>query len=48
MFKGLTDDVGNFNREDGAEFLQDFADLLQSENDYMIVGLDSCGDPDKI
>ncbi|OAQ87380.1 hypothetical protein VFPBJ_01420 [Purpureocillium lilacinum] len=44
----LGSSIGNFNREDGAEFLQDFADLLQSENDYMIVGLDSCGDPDKI
>ncbi|KAJ6444892.1 ADP-ribosylation factor family protein [Purpureocillium lavendulum] len=44
----LGSSIGNFNREDGAEFLQDFADLLQAESDYMIVGLDSCGDPDKI
>ncbi|UNI16639.1 Ergothioneine biosynthesis protein 1 [Purpureocillium takamizusanense] len=44
----LGSSIGNFSRDEGAEFLQDFADLLQSENDCMIVGLDSCGDPDKV
>ncbi|ODA81157.1 hypothetical protein RJ55_04121 [Drechmeria coniospora] len=44
----LGSSIGNFHRDDAAEFLQDFADLLRSERDSIIVGLDSCGDPMKI
>ncbi|GAB0137565.1 hypothetical protein EsDP_00005825 [Epichloe bromicola] len=39
--------LGNFHRDEAAEFLQSYADILRP-NDSMIVGLDSCGNPDMI
>ncbi|GAO19046.1 hypothetical protein UVI_02056430 [Ustilaginoidea virens] len=39
--------VGNFHRDEAAEFLQSYADILKP-TDSMLVGLDSCGNPDKI
>ncbi|TWU75844.1 hypothetical protein ED733_005205 [Metarhizium rileyi] len=43
----LGSSIGNFHRDEAAEFLQSYADILKPE-DSMIVGLDSCGNPDKI
>ncbi|KJK81214.1 hypothetical protein H634G_03748 [Metarhizium anisopliae BRIP 53293] len=37
----------NFHRDEAAEFLQSYADILKPQ-DSMVVGLDSCGNPDKI
>lgn len=39
--------IGNFHRDEAAEFLQSYADILKPQ-DSMVVGLDSCGNPDKI
>ncbi|OAQ66057.1 hypothetical protein VFPPC_14279 [Pochonia chlamydosporia 170] len=43
----LGSSIGNFHRDEAAEFLQSYADVLKPE-DSLIVGLDSCGNPDKI
>ncbi|KAG6037530.1 Ergothioneine biosynthesis protein 1 [Claviceps citrina] len=43
----LGSSIGNFQRDEAAEFLQSYADVLKPD-DSMIVGLDSCGNPDKI
>ncbi|KAM4058983.1 histidine-specific methyltransferase, SAM-dependent domain-containing protein [Hirsutella rhossiliensis] len=40
--------IGNFHRDDAADFLQGFSQLLRPERDVMIVGVDSCCDPDKV
>ncbi|PHH86795.1 hypothetical protein CDD83_9742 [Cordyceps sp. RAO-2017] len=40
--------IGNFHRDDAAEFLQAFSELLHPERDFMILGIDSCNDPDKV
>lgn len=39
--------AGNFNRDEAAEFLQSYADVLKPD-DTIIVGLDSCGNPDMV
>jgi L-histidine Nalpha-methyltransferase / hercynylcysteine S-oxide synthase len=39
--------LGNFNREEAAEFLKSFAEGLQPA-DSMIIGVDSCQNPDKV
>lgn len=39
--------TGNFQRDEAADFLRGFADVLQP-NDTMIVGLDSCTNPSKV
>ncbi|KJK91916.1 hypothetical protein H633G_04241 [Metarhizium anisopliae BRIP 53284] len=43
----LGSSIGNFHRDEAAEFLQSYADILKPQ-DSMVVGLDSCGNPDKI
>ncbi|KAG8410100.1 Ergothioneine biosynthesis protein 1 [Metarhizium acridum] len=43
----LGSSIGNFHRDEAAEFLQSYADILKPQ-DCMIVGLDSCQNPDKI
>ncbi|KAK9441665.1 DUF323 domain protein [Metarhizium brunneum] len=43
----LGSSIGNFHRNEAAEFLQSYADILKPQ-DSMVVGLDSCGNPDKI
>lgn len=39
--------LGNFNREEAAGFLKSFAEGLQP-TDAMIIGVDSCQNPDKV
>lgn len=39
---------GNFHRDDAADFLQGFSQLLRPGRDFMLVGVDSCSDPDKV
>ncbi|KAL6901421.1 C-type lectin protein [Trichoderma evansii] len=43
----LGSSIGNFNREEAADFLKSFAEELQPA-DLMIVGVDSCQNPDKV
>ncbi|KAG6003635.1 Ergothioneine biosynthesis protein 1 [Claviceps maximensis] len=43
----LGSSIGNFDRDDAAKFLQSYADVLKP-NDSMVIGLDSCGNPDMI
>ncbi|KAI5459770.1 C-type lectin protein [Mariannaea sp. PMI_226] len=43
----LGSSIGNFHRDEAAEFLGQFADLLQP-SDTMLVGVDSCDDPAKV
>ncbi|KAG5950565.1 Ergothioneine biosynthesis protein 1 [Claviceps sorghi] len=43
----LGSSIGNFDRDEAAEFLQSYADVLKPD-DSMVIGLDSCGSPDKI
>ncbi|KID75611.1 Ergothioneine biosynthesis protein 1 [Metarhizium brunneum] len=43
----LGSSIGNFHRNEAAEFLQSYADILKPQ-DSMVVGLDSCGNPDRI
>jgi EasF-like predicted methyltransferase len=46
----LGSSIGNFNRDEAAEFLSGFADsVLQPGNgDLMVVGLDACKNPEKV
>ncbi|PHH77447.1 hypothetical protein CDD82_3500 [Ophiocordyceps australis] len=44
----LGSSIGNFARDEAAEFVQEFADLLNPDTDAMIMGIDSCKNPDKI
>lgn len=39
--------LGNFNRDEAADFLKSFAEGLQPA-DVMIIGVDSCQNPDKV
>lgn len=39
--------VGNFDRDDAANFLREFAELM-GPGDLMLVGLDACQDEDKV
>jgi EasF-like predicted methyltransferase len=39
--------IGNFKRDDGAQFLKRFSDILRP-GDTMIVGMDGCQDPEKV
>lgn len=49
LLQADADDVlANLHRDEAAEFLRDFANLLRSEDDFIVVGLDSCMDPGKI
>ncbi|KAL7800240.1 C-type lectin protein [Trichoderma ceciliae] len=43
----LGSSIGNFNRHEAADFLRSFVDVLQP-TDLMIVGVDSCQNPDKV
>lgn len=43
----LGSSIGNFTRDEAAEFLRSFAEVLQP-SDLMIVGVDSCQNPDKV
>ncbi|UKZ72131.1 uncharacterized protein TrAtP1_013069 [Trichoderma atroviride] len=43
----LGSSLGNFNREEAAGFLKSFAEGLQPA-DAMIIGVDSCQNPDKV
>ncbi|KAH6605386.1 hypothetical protein Trco_007093 [Trichoderma cornu-damae] len=43
----LGSSIGNFNRDEAADFLRSFAEVLQP-TDLMIVGVDSCQNPDKV
>ncbi|KAL6813032.1 C-type lectin protein [Trichoderma sp. SZMC 28013] len=43
----LGSSIGNFNRDEAADFLRSFAEILQP-TDLMIVGVDSCQNPDKV
>lgn len=47
LTRKLTVVPGNFNRGEGAEFLRNFADVLQ-HGDNMLIGLDGCSDPAKV
>lgn len=38
---------GNFSRDEAADFLKGFADVL-SLGDSMLIGLDACHDPAKV
>jgi len=38
---------GNFSRDEAADFLKGFADVL-SLGDSMLIGLDACDDPAKV
>lgn len=40
-------EAGNFSREEGAQFLKGFSEVLQS-SDSMLVGLDATSDPSKV
>ena len=39
--------AGNFSRDEAADFLKGFADVL-SLGDSMLIGLDACDDPAKV
>lgn len=43
----LGSSIGNFERDDAAEFLKSFGDVLQPA-DSMLIGLDGCNDPAKV
>lgn len=43
----LGSSIGNFSREEAAQFLAQFADVL-GHNDSMLLGLDACTDPNKV
>ena len=38
---------GNFGRDDAAQFLKSFGDVLQP-SDSMLIGVDGCDDPAKV
>ncbi|RDA96104.1 hypothetical protein CP533_1804 [Ophiocordyceps camponoti-saundersi (nom. inval.)] len=40
--------IGNFSRGDAADFLKGFADLLDPNRDWMLLGVDSCNVPAKV
>ncbi len=39
--------IGNFNRKEAAEFLKEYARILQPD-DLMLIGLDACQDEEKV
>ncbi|KPM46123.1 hypothetical protein AK830_g468 [Neonectria ditissima] len=43
----LGSSIGNFHRDEAADFLGGFADVLQP-SDTLLVGIDSCSDPAKV
>jgi L-histidine Nalpha-methyltransferase / hercynylcysteine S-oxide synthase len=43
----LTPFTGNFDRDEAAEFLKSFADVLRP-SDRMLLGVDACCDPAKV
>ncbi|KAI9152080.1 Ergothioneine biosynthesis protein 1 [Paramyrothecium foliicola] len=43
----LGSSIGNFSRDEAADFLAGFADILQP-TDSIMMGIDSCNDPEKI
>ena len=43
----LGSSIGNFNPEEAAAFLADFAEVL-SPADYILIGLDACQDPPRV
>ncbi|KAB5572344.1 C-type lectin protein [Coniochaeta sp. 2T2.1] len=43
----LGSSIGNFHRDDAADFLRTFGDVLQ-HGDGMLIGLDGCDDPAKV
>lgn len=43
----LGSSIGNFKRDDGAQFLKTFSDILRP-GDTMIIGIDGCQDPDRV
>jgi EasF-like predicted methyltransferase len=43
----LGSSIGNFSRDEAAEFLAGFADVMQP-TDSIMMGIDSCNDPEKI
>ncbi|KAG6234139.1 Ergothioneine biosynthesis protein 1 [Claviceps purpurea] len=43
----LGSSIGNFHRNEAADFLQTFADVMKPD-DSMVIGLDSCGNPEMV
>lgn len=43
----LGSSIGNFERQAGADFVKQFADILQP-GDSMLIGLDGCKDPERV
>ena len=43
----LGSSIGNFNRQEAAEFLKSFTQVM-SERDSMLIGVDACQDKDKV
>ena len=43
----LGSSIGNFSRQEAADFLKSFATVL-GPADYLLVGLDACQDPDRV
>ena len=44
----LGSSIGNFTREEAHGFLKGFADVLNSETDSLLIGLDGCQDKERV